>query len=171
MRFTVAPGDTQGHFGDETGTVFQTGTTAGTIVISAALGGVSDGQSIVIEPAVVAFTSAEGVRSPGAMELRLAGFDNTRTAGKIGYSFFDASGNTIPPGVIEMDSTAVFAAFFQNSESGGAFALRSIFPVTGDVSKIAAFEVKISNSIGDGDDSADEVLGDASRPAAARSHA
>lgn len=148
VRFTVAPGDTQGHFGDAAGTVFQTGTTAGTIVISAALGGVSDGQSIKIEPAPVAFTSAEGVRSPGAMELRLAGFDNTRTAGKIGYSFFDASGNAIPPGVIEMDSTGVFAAFFQNSEAGGAFALRSIFPVTGDVSKIAAFEVKISNSIG-----------------------
>jgi hypothetical protein len=150
LRFTVSAGDTQGHFGDDTGILIQTGTTAGRIVLTATLGGVSDVQSIVIEPAPVRFTSVEGVRSPGAMELRISGFDNTRTAGKIVYSFFDASGNRIAPGAIEMDNTAGFAAYFQQSESGGAFVLRSIFPVTGDVFVIAAFEVRVENSIGAG---------------------
>ena len=42
----------------------------------------------MIAPAPVTFTKVEGVRSPGAMEIRIAGLDNTRTAGKIAYTFF-----------------------------------------------------------------------------------
>jgi hypothetical protein len=150
LRFTVSPSDTQGHFGDKLTAGFHPGTTAGTIAITVTLGGVTDRQSIDIAPAPVIFTSVQGVRSPSAIELRLAGFDNTRTAGKISYTFFDASGSPVPPGAIEIDSTADFADYFQKSEAGGAFLLRSIFPVTGDVSKIAAFEVKIGNSVGAG---------------------
>ena len=90
--------------------------------------------------------SAQGVRSAASIELRVNGFDNTRTAGVVVYTFYDASGVPLPP--IAVDNTADFAAFFAASDAGGAFALRAVFPVTGDASKIAEFQVEMKNSAG-----------------------
>ena len=44
--FTVSPGDTQGHFGDQLTAPFQTGTTAGALVFTVQLGGVTAQQTI-----------------------------------------------------------------------------------------------------------------------------
>ena len=71
-----------------------------------------------------------------------------RTAGAIIYTFFDTGGNAVTPGAIQVNNTADFTNFFQSSDAGGNFLLRSIFPVTGDTSRIAAFEVEFANSAG-----------------------
>jgi len=77
----------------------------------------------------------------------IAGFDNTRTAGTVTFTFFDSNGNTIAPGAISANSTAAFAGYFQNS-AGGTFLLKAIFPITGDATQITAFEADLSNVTG-----------------------
>jgi hypothetical protein len=145
--FTVSAGDTQGHFGAQLTAPFQTGTTAGTLTITAQLGSNSDQQSITILPAVVGVTAAQGVRSPGAIEVDLTGFDNTRTAGPLAFTFYDANGNAIGLGAIQADGSASFAQYFQNA-AGGTFALKAVFPVVGDATQIKAFQAVVTNSAG-----------------------
>jgi hypothetical protein len=145
--FTFSVGDTQAAFGGLTAVNFQTGTTAGTLTFTADIGGVQDRKPIVIDPAPVAIARAAGTRGSGSIELDVGGFDNTRTAGPVSYTFFDAAGNAIA-GAIQVDSTADFAAFFAASDTAGSFLLRAVFPVTGDISRIAGFEVQITNSAG-----------------------
>jgi hypothetical protein len=125
---------------------FQTGTTAGTITIAVELGGVAERKTIVIPPAPVKIGEAAGTRSAGAIEIRLAGFDNTRTAGTVVYTFYDALGNALP--AISVDNSADFARFFADSDAGGAFVLRAVFPVTGDASRITEFAVQMTNLAG-----------------------
>jgi hypothetical protein len=148
LAFTFGAGDTQGVVGDLSAVTFQTGTTAGTLTFTADIGGVTDRRSVTIDPAPVSIASATGTRGTGSLELRIAGFDNTRTAGPVTYTFFDTSGAPIPPGAITADNSAVFAAYFGTSDAAGAFLLHAVFPVTGDISRIAAFEVQITNSAG-----------------------
>jgi len=143
IPFMVSPGDTQALIAP-----FQTGTTAGTLTFTASVGGNIDQQSFSIAGAPVGIASAGGSRRPGAIELLVTGFDNTRTAGAIAYTFFDTVGNRVAPGAIQVNSTAEFTMFFQSSAAGGNFLLRSTFPVTGDASKIVAFEIEFSNSAG-----------------------
>jgi hypothetical protein len=146
--FTVSPGDTQGHFGDQLTALFQTGTTAGALVFTVQLGGVTAQQTITILPATVGITSVQGVRSAAGVQVLVTGCDNTRTAGPLAFTFFDAAGNTVAPGAIHTDATANFASYFQNSGLGGVFLLTALFPVTGDPSQISAFQVQIGNSAG-----------------------
>ncbi len=142
VSFPVSPGDTQASF------PFQTGTTAGTLSFTVTLGANSDRKTIAIAPDAVNLTASQGVRSAGTVEVRLTGFDNTRSVSRLTYTFFDTSGNAIAPGALPVDSSADFARFFQSSDAGGNFQLRAVFPVTGDSSKIAAFEAQIVNSAG-----------------------
>ncbi|HUI55036.1 MAG TPA: choice-of-anchor D domain-containing protein [Bryobacteraceae bacterium] len=145
--FTVSPGDTQGHFGAQLTVPFQTGTTAGTLTILVQLGPLTDQQIIGIQPAAVGLTAAQGLRSSGAVEIDLTGFDNTRTAGPLSFTFYDAAGAPLAPGPIRTDSTATFAGYFQSS-SGGTFLLKAIFPVAGDATQIKSFEAAVTNSAG-----------------------
>jgi hypothetical protein len=146
--FTVSPGDTQGHFGAQPTALFQTGTTAGTLVFTVQLGAVTAQQTIVILPALVGITTVQGVRSAASVEVQVTGFDNTRTAGLIAFTFFNAAGNAIAPGAISTNATAYFASYFQNSSLGGVFLLTAVFLVTGDPSQVSAFQVEIANSVG-----------------------
>jgi hypothetical protein len=146
--FTVSPGDTQGHFGDQLTAPFQTGTTAGALVFTVQLGGVTAQQTITILPTSVGITLAQGARSAAGVEVRVTGFDNTRTAGPLIFTFFDAAGNVVAPGAIHADATPGFASYFQNSGLGGVFLLTAAFPVTGDPSQVGAFQVQIANSAG-----------------------
>jgi hypothetical protein len=142
LSFAVSPGDTQASF------PFQTGTTAGTLAFTVTVGSNSDRKTITIAPAPVSLTASQGARSAGNIEVRLTGFDNSRTISRLTYTFFDSAGNTIPPGALVVDGAADFARFFQSSDAGGNFQLRAIFPVTGDTARIAAFEAQILNSTG-----------------------
>jgi hypothetical protein len=143
LPFTFSPGDTQ-----PLTAVFQTGTTAGTLVFTVSLGGVSSRQTITIPLAPVTIAAVQSVRSATGVELRVTGFDNTRAAGAITYTFFDSIGNMIAPGAIQVDSTSDFTRFFQSSDAGGKFQLRAEFPVTGDPARIASFEITFTSPAG-----------------------
>jgi hypothetical protein len=112
------------------------------------LGGVTAQQTITILPTSIGITLVQGVRSAAGVEVRVTGFDNTRTAGPLTFTFFDAAGNAVAPGAIHADAAPGFASYFQNSGLGGVFLLTADFPVTGDPSQVGAFQVQIANSAG-----------------------
>jgi hypothetical protein len=66
---TFAAGDIQATIGTGRIAAFQTGTTAGTIILSAQAGTVSDQQLVAIMIAPVAFSSTQGSRSPGSIQV------------------------------------------------------------------------------------------------------
>jgi hypothetical protein len=140
--FPVSPGDTR------VALPFQTGTTAGTIAFTVQLGGMSSQASVDIPGRAVSMISVQGVRSAGSIEVRVTGFDNTRSMGQLAYTFYDAAGNVIAPGAIPADASGDFARFFAASDGGGAFLLRATFPVTGDAAQVASFEVTAANGVG-----------------------
>jgi hypothetical protein len=141
VSFTIVPGDMRALDAP-----FQTGTTAGTLVFTATLGTVSVQKTVVIAPLPVATSAVQATRTGSGITVQVSGFDNTRTAGALAFTFFDRAGNAIPPAPIA--ATADFAGFFQTSDLGGLFLLNAVFPVNGDVSQVAAFEVQFTNSAG-----------------------
>jgi hypothetical protein len=145
--FTFSAGDTQGSFGGQPEAAFQTGTTAGTLVWAVQLGGASVEQNVVIAPALVGITTAGATRSAGSVTVQLDGFDNTRTAAALTFSFFDATGAPIA-GPIDADGGPAFQTYFGGSNTGGDFALQAVFPVTGDPARIASFAASIANQAG-----------------------
>ncbi len=147
LGFSFAGGDTQANFGGLPSVNFQTGTTAGTLNFTATIGGVSAQQSVIIPAAPVGIVSASGQRAAGSIQLNVAAFDNTRTAGLVTYAFYNSAGNAVEP-AMTVDSTAGFAAYFASSTEGGNFLLEAVFPVSGNASGIAAFEVQFTNSAG-----------------------
>jgi hypothetical protein len=144
--FNVFIGQKQGVFGSADSIPFQTGTTAGALTVTVELGSNTVEQSINILPAVVGVTAAQGVRSASSVEVDVTGFDNTRTAGALSFTFFDATGNPIGA-PIQANGGGDFAAYFQNS-AGGTFELKAVFPVAGDTSQIASFQAMVTNSAG-----------------------
>jgi len=146
--FTFAAGDIQASFGNARTALFQTGTTAGTIVFTAQAGGVSDQQSVSLPAAPVAFTATQANRFPGSIQVQITGFDNTRTAGRLSFTFYDNAGNPIAPGTIPADISEAFWNYFAGPSLGGNFLLRANFPVTGDTAGIVYFEAAFTNSAG-----------------------
>lgn len=147
LGFSFGSGDTQANFGGLASVNFQTGTTAGTLNFTATIGGVAAQQSVVIPAAPVGIVSASGQRAAGSIQLNVAAFDNTRTAGRMTYAFYDSAGNAVVP-AMTVDSTAGFAAYFASSTDGGNFLLEAVFPVSGNASGIASFEVQFTNAAG-----------------------
>jgi hypothetical protein len=142
VSFPVTPGDTG------VAMPFQTGTTAGTLVFSVSLGSASDQASIQIPRTAPALGLAQGLRSANSIEARVTGYDNTRTVSQLSFTFYDLAGNAIAPGAISVDASGEFARFFAGSELGGVFLFRGVFPVTGDVSQVASFEVAVTDAVG-----------------------
>jgi hypothetical protein len=140
--FSIAPGDVQAVL------PFQTGTTAGVLTFTVQMGGASDQESVTIAAVAPGISTAQGVRSATGVEIRIAGFDNTRSLGALSFTFYDASGNPIAPGAIRADATAQFANYFAASDLGGVFLLDAVFPVTGDASQVVSCQTTLTNSAG-----------------------
>jgi len=138
--WTVAPGDTQALI------AFQTGTTAGTLTFLAQLAAVTAQQSVVIPPAPTSVSAAQAIRSTSSLDIRITGYDNTRTLGPLTFTFFDAAGKSLAN--LRTDATADFTRYFAASDTGGSFLLRATFPVTGDPAPIASCDVTLNNAIG-----------------------
>jgi len=127
---------------------FQTGTTAGVLTFTAQIGGSIDQQSVTIAAVPPGISATQAVRFASALEIRITGFDNTRSLGALSFTFYDAAGNPIAPGAIRSDAAADFAQYFAASGLGGVFLLRAVFPVTGDAALVASCEATLANSAG-----------------------
>lgn len=146
--FTIAEGDTTARFGSLPYAAFQTGTTAGRIVFTLQIGVKSSQATLVIPPAPPGLEKPTALRNGTELDVRLTGFDNTRTAGRISFTFLDRDGNVLGPGPIRVDQSEVFRRFFEASDLGGLFALRAVFPVSGPSGQIDAVEIEVANSAG-----------------------
>jgi len=107
-------------------------------------------QSSQLTPARAAAPADAGGQAFGLTSLAgsLAGLGHDVTV----YARRDSSSQparaAIAPGAVRTDSSQDFAAFFQASDAGGVFLLRALFPVTGNASGIASFDVALTNSAG-----------------------
>jgi hypothetical protein len=148
--FTVKEGENVARFNGQTSLLFQTGTTAGTLVFTAKLGDYTETASANIAPATVGLDSVRGARGGGSLEVQIVGYDNTRSLSKLAFTFYDKSSKAVPPGQIAVDVTTTFRSYFDASqkEVGGVFLLRAVFPITGDASGIGSVDVELTNSAG-----------------------
>jgi hypothetical protein len=129
-------------------TVFQTGTTAGTLTFRVVLAGTEQVFTFPIAAAPLGVDSATAVRRTGNIDIALTGYDNTGTAGRFAFTFYDSTGAAVQPGAIAADWTGSFANYFKTSKAGGSFSMRATFPVFGDVGKITAVSIEATNSAG-----------------------
>lgn len=144
----VTMGETAVRLGTEAEAVFQTGTTAGTITFVVTLGAHVVRASATVAPSPVALDTASWRRTASSVELVVKGFDNTRSASEIAFTFFDTRGRVLPAQPVRASVTAPFRDYFQTSQVGGMFSLVASFPVAGDPSQLGAVEVEFTNSAG-----------------------
>jgi hypothetical protein len=155
MRFSINAGDTQFQFQGQTGAVFQTGTTWGTISFSistnVAITGTGTGTAtatMAIPPSVIAIDKAIATAEAGALNVQVSAYDNTYSAGPMSFTFYDLKGNVIQPGAVSADFTSQFFNYFTTAQAGSAFQMLVNFPVTGDSSQVLAVDVTLTNSAG-----------------------
>lgn len=146
--FTVARGEEAALFDSRPHLEFQTGTTAGRILLTARLGDHLEQAVLTISPMPVLIDSLKATRGESSLEVSLAGFDNTHSASQVAFTFFDPAGRAVAPGRIVIEAATQFRQHFETSGLGGLFSLRAAFPVTGDAAGIAAAEVEITNAAG-----------------------
>lgn len=148
VRFWFEAGAEAARFDGRDEVILQTGTTAGRLTLEARLGVNCEQVTLVLAPLPVVVDTARAERKAGGLELYLAGFDNTRSVSQLVFTFYDRGGHVLEPGPIVVDAAAEFRRYFDSAALGGIFALRAAFPVTGDVSAVAAVEIEIRNSAG-----------------------
>jgi hypothetical protein len=157
--FTVAVGASSGQFTGGPSVAFGTGTTAGTLVFTVTLGSNTGQANVAIPAAVIGIDAAVPARNvecdPAVIyctttniELQINGWDNTRSASQLVFTFFNSSGATIAPGNIAVNAASAFQGYFPGSDLGGVFGLTAFFPVTGDADDVVAAVVQLTNSAG-----------------------
>ncbi|PYT32993.1 MAG: hypothetical protein DMG58_08950, partial [Acidobacteria bacterium] len=98
--------------------------------------------TLTIPPAIVGLDATQAQRTSAGLDLRVTGFDNTRTASKITFTFFDQGGTTLSPGAITVDGFAAFQQFFAASDLGGVFALHAFISVMGNPAQVRPLRSK-----------------------------
>jgi hypothetical protein len=149
ISFTVTAGEDVARFGGRADTEFQTGTTAGDITFTATLGPHKEQLAAQVPRAPVVIDSARTARNAGGIEVRVTGYDTSRSASLVSFTFFDLEGRTVSPGTIQAEASRAFQQYFETTRYGSIFTLRAVFPVQGDSSRIGAVDVELSNSLGD----------------------
>ncbi len=157
--FTVTEGSTEASFSDGPTVAFETGTTAGTLVFSATLGSKSAQSTIAIPPAVIGIGTATAARNVACapsivycttsnIEIQVNGWDNTRSAGELTFSFYDSNGNGIATG-IAVNAASAFEQYFSASALGGVFGMDALFPVNPNIADtVATAVVQLTNGAG-----------------------
>ena len=126
----------------------QTGTTAGTIVFRAEVGGWTETATIDIPPERVVVDKVSAVRKGSMLEFEITGYDNTRTVDGLTFTFYTAKGEAVQPGVIRVNGAAEFQRYFEGATAGGVFTLKAVFPVTGGIGEITSCDVILANGSG-----------------------
>ncbi len=148
IDFAVAEGAPAAAIEGGAEAVFQTGTTAGTLVFTARLGGHTRQALLRIAPSAPVIDVTRGARLTNTLDVQVAGFDNTRTLSRLRFVFFDRGGAAIGSGPIEAEAGPEFRRFFESSTAGGVFGVRAVFPVAGDAGLIAGVEVELTSGAG-----------------------
>ncbi|MGJ5815180.1 hypothetical protein [Paludibaculum fermentans] len=147
VNFRLNEGSTTAEFSGANSVLLQTGSTAGTIMLTVDMGGLTEQAMYRIDPAPVAYSSAKASISSSLAEVLITGLDNTRSTGRIAFTFIRNDGQPASPGRMEADVSSSFKSYFATSGTG-TFQLRASFPVTGDASGLTGVDVEITNSQG-----------------------
>lgn len=148
VTFSVTSGQNAARFGDQPEAVLQTGTTAGTIVLTARLGIHTEKLELVVPPGPVVVDSTRAIRGASSLELQISGFDASRTASRVTFTFYDREGKVVHPGAIPVEAGQAFRQYFEASDFGGLFLLRAVFPVIGNGLRIVSYEIEMMNGHG-----------------------
>jgi hypothetical protein len=148
IAFTVSEGEEVARFGGVPETEFQSGTTAGSLVFTAQLGPYSEELTAVVPSAPVVVDGAVSTRVAAGIEVQVTGFDTSRSASLLSFTFFDLEGRIVAPGPMQADASRAFQDYFGRTEFGSMFTLRAVFPVYGNSSRIAGVDVVLSNALG-----------------------
>jgi hypothetical protein len=148
IDFSVIEGVTDAQFGPTISIPLQTGTTAGTIVVTAQLAGDTETARIEIPPQPVAISAVQMIRAASGVDVQVTGYDNTRSLTAASFTFLRKDGTVLVPGALQQDLTAAFKDYFANSTVGGNFQLHLSFPVTGDPGVIDSVRVVMTNGTG-----------------------
>jgi hypothetical protein len=127
--------------------MLQTGTTAGTLKLTAELSSQKIGADLVLTPLAPVVSAVTVSRVNGRIEVRVAGFDNTRGMRDAAFTFQDKTGAPIG-GAIRADLAEVFGKYFAGTTPGGTFALNASFPVQGDITQVGSVDVEVANGQG-----------------------
>ena len=147
IPFQVNEGSTEAVFGSASQVTFQTGTTAGTIVFIAEVGGYREQITTIIPPSAIVVDSASASRNGSALDVQVTGWDNTRTVGQMSFTFYSNSGQVIGA-PIRSDAGTEFRKYFDGSTLGGTFGMKASFPVNGNIAEVGGVEVSMQNSSG-----------------------
>ncbi len=140
-------------FGTQSFVMLDTGTTAGTFTLVAALGDASArwGPYVMAPASPVISSSVLGASADG-LQLTLDGFDNSQATSGLAFEFYATDGSVVSPGLITMktsDITTDFSTYYQaNTQLAGKFQVIATFPVSGDVTQVAKVVVTLSNPSG-----------------------
>jgi hypothetical protein len=146
---SIAVGSTSATIGGQSSMAFQTGTTAGTISFTLTLGNSAPQVATLTIPASpVILDTTTAVRELGALHVAFSGFDNTYSASRLVFTFYDLKGAALPQSVIDVDATSDFKQYFSTSQAGGSFALLANFPVSGSTAGIGSVTAQMTNSAG-----------------------
>ncbi len=149
VNLNVNPGDSAATFDSAASCTFQTGTTAGTITFTLTLGGATEQTTVAIPPQQVSLDTMTAVQTANEVLVSLDGFDNTHATSMLAFTFYDAGGKVISPGLISVDAAGAFGVYFSSyPQVGGTFALQAAFPVSGDITEVSGVEVEVTNPQG-----------------------
>jgi DNA-binding NarL/FixJ family response regulator len=121
---------------------------AGRVTFTVELQSHREQATVELAPAAVEFDSVAAVRAAYSVEVEVRGFDNTRSASALAFTFRDRNGGAIGRGPVRVDAAQDFRRYFEAATLGGVFSLRAVFPVRGNVSEIGSVEVEVVNSQG-----------------------
>jgi len=113
LRVTVREGDTDLMVNGLKEIYLQTGTTAGRLTVEFELDGRKTSLSRDIAPSGVNVESLSALRTSSGVQLRMLGFDNTRSAGPLAFYFYDAAGALIGGQPVTADASNLFRQYFR----------------------------------------------------------
>ncbi|MBL8217032.1 MAG: hypothetical protein JNK87_40305 [Bryobacterales bacterium] len=148
LTFLFKAGQTLAVFNGQNQAMLQTGTTAGTLRFQVDAGGYRVEGSRVIAAAPVTVDSVSARRGLDLLEVTLLGFDNTRSASEVTFTFYDDAGNAVPPGALKAEIGDAMRRYFQGTATGGSFKLTASFRATASTTPIRSAEVEFRNSAG-----------------------
>lgn len=128
--------------------IFQTGTTAGTLTVTAEFGNRRRELTFTLAPEPVVIDRSTTAATATGLRLSFTGYDNTRSVSTISFQFFDRAGEPLTDDPIAAKVEEAFLRHFAAGKLGGVFSLVAEFPVAGDKSLIGAVDVRFQNDAG-----------------------